>query len=58
MAYCTAKAIETYSHEYAMHFPQSSGLQGGMPQSPLYDRLKAAGANLAAMVAGSVQTGS
>ena len=45
MAYCTAKAIETYSHEYAMHFPQIQWPAGrNAKQSPLYDRLKAAGA--------------
>ena len=42
-AYTTAKAIETYSHEYAMHFPQIQW-PAGRRLSPLYDRLAAAGA--------------
>jgi dimethylglycine dehydrogenase len=45
LAYSTAKAIETYSHEYAMHFPQIQWPAGrNSKQSPLYDRLAAAGA--------------
>jgi dimethylglycine dehydrogenase len=44
-AYATAKAIETYSHEYAMHFPQIQWPAGrGAKTSPLYDKLAAAGA--------------
>ena len=44
-AYTTAKAIETYSHEYAMHFPQIQWPAGRKAKlSPLYDRLAAAGA--------------
>ena len=44
-AYTTAKAIETYSHEYAMHFPQIQWPAGRKVKlSPLYDRLVAAGA--------------
>ena len=44
-AYTTAKAIETYSHEYAMHFPQIQWPAGRKVKlSPLYDRLAAAGA--------------
>ena len=45
LTYSTAKAIETYSHEYAMHFPQIQWPAGrNAKQSPLYDRLAAAGA--------------
>ncbi len=37
-AYCTAKAIETYSHEYAMHFPGIQWPAGRKAKSgPLYD---------------------
>ena len=44
-AYTAAKAIETYSHEYAMHFPQIQWPAGRQAKvSPLYDRLEAAGA--------------
>jgi len=44
-AYTAAKAIETYSHEYAMHFPQIQWPAGRKSKySPLYDRLAAAGA--------------
>ena len=44
-AYTAAKAIETYSHEYAMHFPQIQWPAGRKAKcSPLYDRLQAAGA--------------
>ena len=44
-AYTTAKAIETYSHEYAMHFPQIQWPAGRKAKvSPLYGRLEAAGA--------------
>ena len=44
-AYTAAKAIETYSHEYAMHFPQIQWPAGRKAKvSPLYDRLEAAGA--------------
>ena len=44
-AYTAAKAIETYSHEYAMHFPQIQWPAGRKAKSsPLYDRLAAAGA--------------
>ena len=43
--YTHAKAIETYSHEYAMHFPQIQWPAGrNAKQTPLYDRLVAAGA--------------
>jgi len=45
VAYTKAKAIETYSHEYAMHFPQIQWPAGRKAKtSPLYDRLVAAGA--------------
>ncbi len=45
LAYTTAKAIETYSHEYAMHFPQIQWPAGrNAKQSPLYSRLADAGA--------------
>ena len=44
-AYTAAKAVETYSHEYAMHFPQIQWPAGRKAKmSPLYDRLEAAGA--------------
>ena len=43
--YTAAKAIETYSHEYAMHFPQIQWPAGRKAKcSPLYDRLEEAGA--------------
>ena len=43
--YTRAKAIETYSHEYAMHFPQIQWPAGRKAKtSPLYDRLASAGA--------------
>ena len=48
-AYTAAKAIETYSHEYAMHFPQIQWPAGRKAKvSPLYERLKAAGAEFGA----------
>ena len=41
-----AKAIETYSHEYAMHFPHIQWPAGrGAKTSPTYDTLKANGAS-------------
>ena len=44
-AYATAKALETYSHEYAMHFPQIQWPAGRKAKtSPLYDTLAKAGA--------------
>ena len=44
-AYTKAKAIETYSHEYAMHFPQMQWPAGRPAKtSPLYDTLAKAGA--------------
>ena len=43
--YAKAKAIETYSHEYAMHFPQIQWPAGRKAKtSPLYDTLAEAGA--------------
>ena len=43
--YAKAKAIETYSHEYAMHFPQIQWPAGRKAKtSPLYDTLAKAGA--------------
>lgn len=43
--YTTAKAIETYSHEYAMHFPHIQWPAGRMAKvTPLYESLEAAGA--------------
>jgi dimethylglycine dehydrogenase len=48
-AYTEAKAIETYSHEYAMHFPQVQWPAARKAKvSPLYDRLAAAGAEFGA----------
>ena len=45
LEYTKAKAIETYSHEYAMHFPQIQWPAGRNAKvSPLYDRLADAGA--------------
>ncbi len=44
-AYCQAKAVETYGHEYAMHFPHHRWPAGaGKRLSPLHSRLQAAGA--------------
>ena len=44
--YSIAKAIETYSHEYAMHFPHIQWPAGrGAKTSPIYDTLKAKGAS-------------
>ena len=43
--YTEAKALETYSHEYAMHFPHIQWPAGRKAKmSPLYDTLEAAGA--------------
>ncbi|MDO6729995.1 FAD-dependent oxidoreductase [Marinovum sp. 2_MG-2023] len=45
--YCNAKAIETYGHEYAMHFPHHSWPAGRDKRlSPLHSRLLGAGAQL------------
>ena len=48
-AYAKAKAVETYGHEYAMHFPHVQWA-GGRPgkKTPLYDVLVAAGAEMGA----------
>ena len=44
-AYCQAKAVETYGHEYAMHFPWHRWPAGADKKlSPLHSRLQAAGA--------------
>ena len=44
-AYCEAKAVETYGHEYAMHFPWHRWPAGADKKlSPLHSRLQAAGA--------------
>ena len=44
-AYCQAKAVETYGHEYAMHFPWHRWPAGADRKlSPLHSRLQAAGA--------------
>ncbi|MCC5976384.1 MAG: FAD-dependent oxidoreductase [Rubellimicrobium sp.] len=44
-AYTEAKAVETYGHEYAMHFPWHRWPAGADKRlSPLHSRLKAAGA--------------
>ena len=43
--YCIAKGMETYGHEYAMHFPWHRWPAGGDKRhSSLHERLKAAGA--------------
>ena len=45
LEYTKAKAIETYSHEYAMHFPQIQWPAGRPAKvSPIYDSLLKAGA--------------
>ncbi|MBR2575297.1 MAG: FAD-dependent oxidoreductase [Loktanella sp.] len=42
--YCHAKAVETYGHEYAMHFPYHAWPAGRDRRlSPLHDRIKALG---------------
>jgi dimethylglycine dehydrogenase len=42
--YCHAKAVETYGHEYAMHFPYHAWPAGRDQRlSPLHDRIKALG---------------
>ncbi len=46
--YCLAKAIETYGHEYAIHFPRHRWPAAPDRRlSPLYERLSAAGAQFA-----------
>ena len=48
-AYSLAKAIETYSHEYAMHFPQIQWPAGRPAKtSPLYEKLMEEGAEFGA----------
>ena len=43
-AYCEAKAVETYGHEYAMHFPWHRWPAGaGQKLSPLHDKVAAQG---------------
>ena len=43
--YCIAKGIETYGHEYAMHFPRHAWPAGrNKKQSPIHDRIAALGA--------------
>lgn len=42
--YCHAKAVETYGHEYAMHFPYHAWPAGRDKRlSPLHDKIKALG---------------
>ena len=44
-AYTVAKGIETYGHEYAMHFPRHAWPAGrDKKQSPIHDRVAALGA--------------
>lgn len=48
--YATAKGIEIYSHEYAIHFPHYPWPDGRMKRvSPLYDTLKDLGAQFMAV---------
>jgi dimethylglycine dehydrogenase len=47
--HCLAKAMETYGHEYAMHFPHHAWPAGRDKKlSPVHDRLLAAGAQMGA----------
>jgi len=47
--YCHQKAIETYGHEYAMHFPRHTWPAGSNKKlSSLHDRLLAAGGEMGA----------
>ncbi len=47
--YCVAKGMETYGHEYAMHFPKYSWPAGRQRKlSPLHERLEALGAQFRA----------
>jgi len=42
--YCTAKGMEIYGHEYAMHFPKHAWPAGrDRKLSPIHDRIKALG---------------
>ncbi len=44
-AYCEAKAVETYGHEYAMHFPWARWPAGADRKlSPVHDKVAAQGA--------------
>ncbi len=48
-AYCVDKAVETYGHEYAMHFPHHSWPAGrGRKLSPAHDSVVKAGGQMAA----------
>ncbi|WP_411958559.1 GcvT family protein [Paracoccus homiensis] len=48
-AYCTGKALETYGHEYAMHFPHHEWpAERDRKLSPNHDRLVADGAQMGA----------
>lgn len=47
--YCLSKALETYGHEYAMHFPHHEWPAGRDKKlSPVHDRLLAAGGQMGA----------
>jgi len=47
--HCLAKALETYGHEYAMHFPHHAWPAGRDKKlSPVHDRIIAAGGQMAA----------
>lgn len=47
-AYCVAKGMEVYGHEYAMHFPKHRWPAGaGRKLSPVHERVKALGARFA-----------
>jgi dimethylglycine dehydrogenase len=50
-AYTVAKGVEVYGHEYAIHFPAPTPGPQGRPakRSPVYDRLKAMGAQFGAL---------
>jgi dimethylglycine dehydrogenase len=48
-AYCIAKGMEVYGHEYGMHFPHYAWPAGrGQKLSPVYDRVAALGAQFGA----------
>ena len=47
--FCNAKAMETYGHEYAMHFPHHVWPEGrDRKLSPVHDKIIAAGGQMAA----------
>jgi dimethylglycine dehydrogenase len=47
--YCLAKALETYGHEYAMHFPHHAWPAGrGKKLSPVHDRIIELGGQMGA----------